>query len=321
MNKNMETNDTENEKLASRTEEAAHEKERRFKARYQTEAHDETAGQGEMKNLKNAQPNRTHRLTSDELAKVKIESATKDNTHLAQDKTEKNPAAEALLRKLNETPESERRAWEKAQFEGVRRLTPDELAKIKLHEPKEANVEKLSEQTRLDMAVESFKKMDDLKPERWRELSPERRKIALEHAGKALRDAYECPDPPLMPRDFPEYDGSVLLGVYRDGASIDNLKGDYDLSLNEQLLHNDDPRHALDAYCHEFRHAYQSEMASRYDKGQFRNMVHDTEAAARWSENFRDYKNPSKEFDQYREQIVEKDAREFSEHLVRNVYE
>jgi hypothetical protein len=323
MGKNLEANRTQNENSNS-AERMALEKQRLAAAvRQQADSHNETTHPTESNSQNEAKLENARRATPDELANMKIESEQKPIRHSSQEV--------ALIKSLNETPESERRAWENAQFDRIRRLTPDELAKSKVDEGKDAStethetsLEAKPEHVRLAAAAESIEKIDDLKPERWRELTPQRRTLALQQAGRSLRDAYDCPDPPLMPRDFPEYnDGKILLGFYQDGATLDHPNSDYVLRLNEKLLHHDDPSKALETYSHEFRHAYQSEMATRYEKPQFRNLVHDKDAAAKWSENFRagSYKHPADDFDQYREQIVEKDAREFAKKLVNRIYE
>lgn len=326
MDENVETNDAKNEN-ARRTDEMVLRRSR-VEAQQQAEGRNDSSRRIEVTDRENAQLGRTGHFTSDELAKAKIETAESGVRHSRQDALEQNPTEAAVIRKLNETPESERRAWEKAQFERVRRPTPDELAKLKVDETnearpesREASFEAKPEHVRLASAVESIEKIDDLKPERWRELTPQRRTVALQHAGRALRDAYDCPDPPLLPSDFPEYrDGKTLLGFYQDGATRENLDSDYVIRMNEKLLQHDDPSKALETYSHEFRHAYQAEMANRYEKPQFRNMVHDKNAAAKWSENIKKYNDPENDFAEYRKQAIEEDARAFSQKLVSQIY-
>jgi hypothetical protein len=208
----------------------------------------------------------------------------------------------------------------------------DSAARIRLAEAKESpsrggEVERAqetrveTEETRMKRATESMRKFDWLQPEKWKGLGPEERRNALEGAGRYLRDAYEFPEPPLMPRKFPEYEGKVLLGFYSDGPSDKNLKADYELALNQQLLdarHNH-PRQALETYSHEFRHAYQHEMAGRFKNGL--GIVHDRSLAAEWAKNLDNYQHPDEDFERYREQPVERDAREFSQRLARGLYD
>ena len=284
--------------------------------------------ESERRAWEKAQFDRVRRPTPDELAKMKVAGAERSVGQSTRAAFEQNPTEAALLKKINETPESERRAWEKAQFDRVRRPAPDELARLKVDDGREAAPEKHEaifeakpEHVRFASAAESIEKIDDLKPEKWRELTPERRTLALRQAGRALRDAYDCPDPPLLPEKYPERnDGKILRGEYGDGATIDHPKRDYALKLNEELLRHDDPREALETYSHEFRHAYQSEMATRYEKPQFRNMVHDEDAASKWSENIRKYNDPEDDFAEYRKQAIEEDSREFSQKLVSLIY-
>ena len=208
------------------------------------------------------------------------------------------------------------------RHDSSRRLSPDEAARLKI-KGADAAFEPVPDQLRKESAVRSIRDLEDFSPEKWREMSMERRRVALNRAGRALMDAYDCPNPPLITRELPEDDRTVTLGEYEDGATIHNLQGDYALRVNEKLLQDDDPREALKTYIHEFRHAYQSEMATRYEKPQFRNWVHEPEAAAKWSEARRGgtYVRPEEDYEKYRRQGVEQDARDFAEELIRRVYE
>jgi len=218
-----------------------------------------------------------------------------------------------------EAPENGRRLEQSA-------LTPDEVAGMR-------RTREISNETKIGSTVEAFRGIDWLEPEKWRGLDSVERRIALDNAGKELMHVYECPAPPLLPKEFPEYDGRTLLGFYEDGASIRNPEGDYGISLSERLMSYTEPREALEAYCHEFRHAYQHEMAGRYEKPEFQNMVHDLDLAAEWNESFRNYKDGPPEwmdqddpryaqlFNQYQNQAVERDARQFSQNIVTQLYE
>ncbi|GEM_PF-2352239 len=202
----------------------------------------------------------------------------------------------------------------------------------KLETNRHTGLEKIPENVRMKSAVDSIKDIEGLKPEKWGSLDPTERRVALEHAGKALNNAYDCGEPPVYVKDFPEYKKGVLLGSYEDGADIKHPNGDYDISMNEKLIAEEDPRKALGTYCHEFRHGYQHEMASRYAKPQFENLVHDKDKAAEWHANIENYqegpppemKPDDPEFKElakkYEEQIVERDARNFSEMIVKGVY-
>lgn len=196
----------------------------------------------------------------------------------------------------------------------------------------EAELRQQPEQRRIIGAAGALRDQEWLQPERWEKLDESERRAALSDAGRSLRDTYECADPPVLPKDFPEYSGGKLLGFYADGATKGAPDGDYELALNKDLMAEGDPREALGNYLHEFRHAYQHEMATRYEKPQFRNFVHDVKLAEEWSANFHDYQESPPEgmaqddpafrdlFDRYENQPVERDAREFSQRLLRELY-
>lgn len=214
----------------------------------------------------------------------------------------------------------------------------------------------LTEQKKIDQAAEDIKKNGWTKPDKWKTLSVDEKRIALDHSGKALRDAYNTPDPPLITKRM---DDPSLLGEYGDGYKYDSQRdkyngrvdinpsdfgghgivgSDYGIRMNEvgfnseknKKLFGDDPREALETYAHEFRHSYQSEQAHAYDKG-FK--VDDPEKAREWSENLKNYKQPPdaelakteperfyKEYEAYINQPVERDAREFGVKLTARVY-
>jgi hypothetical protein len=196
------------------------------------------------------------------------------------------------------------------------------------------------EEKRIQRAGEDIKKNDSMKPEKWKTLSTDEKRIALEHSGKAMGRAYDHPDPPLTTEKM---NNPEELGSYGDGysydARTDQVKGsDYGISMNkdgvdyekQKKLFGDDPKVALETHAHEFRHSYQNEQAHSYDKG-FK--VDDPEKAREWSNNLKDYKEPPdpelakkdpeqyhKEYESYRNQSVERDAREFGSRVSSEVY-
>lgn len=195
------------------------------------------------------------------------------------------------------------------------------------------------EQERLDQAATNIENADWLQQEKWETLNTDEKRIALDReAGSALSDAYDQPNPPLT-TDKAEPNA---LGEYGDGYSADTATGevigsDYGIRMNEdgmrdrdEKLFGDDPKAALETYSHEFRHSYQAEQAQRFEKG-FK--TDNPEMAREWSENFKDYKNPPdselartdsekyfQEYEAYRNQPVERDAREFATQLSDKVY-
>ena len=191
------------------------------------------------------------------------------------------------------------------------------------------------EQKRLDQAGEAIKNIEEMKPEKWKTLSDKEKIWALDHCGKTFRDSYNHPNPPL----FTERAESNKLGEYGDGWSYNKTAGsDYGIRMNEEgtkemnkKLFGDDPRAALETYAHEFRHSYQCEQAHAFDKGL---EVDDPDKAKEWSGNLGENYKPAPDaetaktdpeeyirvYEAYKNQSVERDAREFGEKISSKIY-
>jgi hypothetical protein len=230
--------------------------------------------------------------------------------------------------------------------------TFDDIAKSKegtIHHEGGESIEKSSlskdtpeaiEKKRLSQVTEDIKKIDWMKPEKWKDLSNDEKSWALRHSGEALGDGYHTPDAPL----YTEKAASNELGEYGDGYYSDPLNpekyvgSDYEIRMNEEgvteknkRLFGDDPKVALETFAHEFRHSYQTEQAHAFDKGF---ITDNPEKAKEWSENLKNYENPPnpelveanpekyfEEYEKYRNQPVEKDARAFAKDLSSRIYE
>jgi hypothetical protein len=207
------------------------------------------------------------------------------------------------------------------------------------------NTPELSEQKRIEQATQDIKQNELMNPEKWKTLSVDDKRIALEHSGKALGKAYDHPEPPLTTKKMGDPN---LQGINGDGYSYrpespyadkHGIAGaDYGIEMNERgmepnthkNLFGEDPRKAVETYGHEFRHSYQHEQAKRYEKG-FK--ADDPKKSKEWSENFKDYKQPPdsdlaktdpekyyKQYEAYRNQPVERDANDFGSKLAKSVY-
>lgn len=262
------------------------------------------------------------------------------NDRVAHDHRQRRGSEQAAARRIDMHPDGA----EASKVGGDdRRRSAEDAARLRIEgEAKSSDVPRRmetesreqAEHGRVTRTVEALRGNDWLQPEHWRGLNEYERRAALVSAGRVLRDSYGCADAPVIPKDFAEYSGGTLLGFYADGASKDSPTGDYELAVNNKLMASDDPRQTLETYLHEFRHAYQHEMAARFDKPQFEGLVHDPDLAAEWSRNFRgnNYKEgPPPEmpaehpdyrrlFEEYENQPVERDAREFAQRLLREIY-
>jgi len=203
----------------------------------------------------------------------------------------------------------------------------------------------LTEQKRIAQATEDIKKNELMQPEKWKTLSIEDKRIAIEHSGKALGKAYDHPEPPLTTKKMGD---PGLQGTNGDGYSYHpespsadkhGIAGaDYGIKMNQdgmdpnthKKLFGEDPREAVETYGHEFRHSYQHEQANAFDKG-FK--TDDPVKAKEWSENLKNYQQPPdaelaktdpekhfKQYEAYRNQPVEKDANDFGSKLSASVY-
>jgi hypothetical protein len=202
---------------------------------------------------------------------------------------------------------------------------PEKLQVGHLNEHKETE--------RLESAAEHISQIEQLRPEAWAKLTETQREWRLREVGQRLAEAYECPAPPFIGARFKGDGTSITHGNHSDS--------DYLTKVNRETLMMDDSGKALETYCHEFRHAYQHEMASRYDSGYmhwreyqhlqephaktlseteghsnspFKHLCHDEAKASQWAENLRpgNYITFEMNRDQYAEQPVEADARDFA---------
>ena len=169
-----------------------------------------------------------------------------------------------------------------------------------------------AETERLENAAEHLSKIEQLRPEVWSGLTETKREWCLRQVGRRLSEAYECPAPPFIGGRFNEDDRGITLGEHSDS--------DYIIKLNREVLKMNDSGQALETYCHEFRHAYQHEMAGRYNST-FSHLCHSEAQAKRWSENLKpgNYVAFEENPERYAAQPVEKDAREFAARIKEEV--
>lgn len=173
------------------------------------------------------------------------------------------------------------------------------------------NIEQLAEEQRLEMATRELQRLEHLQPEKWADADAPTRRALLDEVGRRLMSAYETPAPDALDMKFPEDENGVLCGSYSDE--------DWRLAINEKLLEQDDVREAIRTYMHEFRHAYQREMVTRWENG-FEHLIHDRELAREWREGFDNYTDPNSDYEAYLRNPVERDARSFAERMVNELY-
>ena len=103
-------------------------------------------------------------------------------------------------------------------------------------------------------------------------------------------------------------------------ASLGMTYGCYDfnrhtVTINKDIVENNDPRKCVETVCHETRHAFQHDVADAYlslDKEYQQLEIFNT--VRQYYENLDDYKNvASNGFEEYETQLVERDCRAYSE--------
>lgn len=208
---------------------------------------------------------------------------------------------------------------------GLETMTTDRSQAI-TDQPTETQAERSEKSaTWLEAAAERVKQIAWLQPDQWAHLDIHEKVVALNAAGRALAEVYHIPSPPLLvlEMDHPGAYGSYADG-YRLNVDTGQVEGaDYAIKMNlaaginYEKLFGDDPAVALETYAHEFRHSYQAEQVTRYQKPQHRNLVDDQRAAQTWTQA---YIGPDEDYQAYYDQPVEKDAREFADSLVKRVY-
>jgi len=143
--------------------------------------------------------------------------------------------------------------------------------------------------------------MRELDPDRWSELSLEKRHAALRKAEKSLAQAQGREAKPVRLEALPPNQRG-----YFDGEQI---------TINEQLVQSDDVRQAVTTLAHEGRHAYQRHAVEHPE-------IHaDPAEVEQWQENFANYKDPQRHgFRAYYNQPVEVDARQYAKRIVNARY-
>lgn len=102
-----------------------------------------------------------------------------------------------------------------------------------------------------------------------------------------------------------ECEGGIAWGYYNDAESL--------ICINEDVLSNPkNYKKIMDTMMHEMRHAYQHEVVRNPKKFKV-----DEKTVEEWSKNIKDYKTVEDDgYAAYRDQPIEKDAREFASWVV-----
>jgi hypothetical protein len=172
----------------------------------------------------------------------------------------------------------------------------------------------LAERERITSAAERLRAIPALRPEAWQHLNRTEREWAVRHGCRELTETFKYPAPEMLFTDLPETQTTVRLGDYSDE--------DFRVRINEKLLDRPSPADVLEVVCHEYRHAYQHEMAGREMGGLLRDTVPDHSAARIWADNLRPgaYRTPERGIRDYHDQTVERDSRAFAAAIRSRLY-
>jgi hypothetical protein len=181
--------------------------------------------------------------------------------------------------------------------------------------------------SRIDQVSDDIAENKWLNPEIWEKKNINDKRWDLEHTGEQLRKIFKHPNPPLFVQ---EKSKEGELGHYNpDEWKIRMFAGEK--TKFKDKLFGDDPRVALHTYCHEFRHSYQEEQVLAYKKGFA--TEENKEVVGVWAKNWEnyidapddklieiDYEKYQKEYENYKNQPIEKDANEFADLITKRVF-
>ena len=133
--------------------------------------------------------------------------------------------------------------------------------------------------------------LEGFSDDKWKNMDLDGKKEQIRKLGDYINDVLEIKKPP----DIKYYNVRDKGNCGRYNHEINTV------SINEYIL--DDPKEAVDTAAHELWHAYQHEKAS--DPQSTKDFM--------YKFNFENYIRPSDDFDGYRKQLVEAEARTFAD--------
>lgn len=130
----------------------------------------------------------------------------------------------------------------------------------------------------------------------WEKADPLTREHMLDRVGREMMAVHESPPPELQ---------TVTMEPNERGRYIDE---DFRIEVNEKFVENPDPTDGLTTYLHEFRHAEQAYEVQK-SHGPMAGDVNPQRAAELEANQGDGYIDPNDDYDAYRGQISEVDAR------------
>jgi hypothetical protein len=146
--------------------------------------------------------------------------------------------------------------------------------------------------------------------ERWASISYEDREKWLQDWYSKLCEKYGIPPTNFKVVDLVDPPGMDARGVYNNGTWFGWFRS---LKIDSDNVRSDDPISVLNTIAHETRHQFQFHLVEHPNEslGSI-----PKEQIKSWQENINDYKRPSDDFEAYRHQPIEQDARDTGEKMV-----
>jgi len=194
--------------------------------------------------------------------------------------------------------------WIITNVEGA---TIEELGINKDNKNKEQALEKLKD-WKIKQAIKVINQMEEYSLDTWEAASTEERKAILQQYMNELQNVYgiDVKDDINFYNKAPE-DGLISNGYYSHKGVIFSKK---EVSINEYIIENFSAKQSYDKLLntvrHELRHGYQHAAVDQPEE-----FIVSSDTVESWKENFNDYKNSEDDYEAYRSQPVEADARDF----------
>lgn len=141
----------------------------------------------------------------------------------------------------------------------------------------------------------------------WKDMSFEDREKWLEDWYKKLCKKLGIPPTDFKVEDLPDPENGDYRGVYNNGGIFGWFRS---LTVDADNVKADDPFSVMDTVGHETRHQYQHYLVDHPDK---RPADISEDTIKSWKDNFDNYKRAENDYEAYRNQPIEVDARQAGE--------
>jgi hypothetical protein len=151
--------------------------------------------------------------------------------------------------------------------------------------------------------------------EKWDAMTLDERKEWLEDWYKKLCQKLDIPPTDFNVKDLYDPKGKDARGVYKNGLWFGLFRS---LTVDVDNVKGGDPFEVMETVAHETQHQYQHYLVDHPDK---RPDSISKEKINSWKENFDNYIKPADDFEAYRNQPIERNAREAGSQAVADYLE